>query len=66
MGAAPYFRWQPSNDCDGLVNLIEQYLKEKEWRNEVATRARKFAEENLSWGTVAKEHLKAYRDLIAE
>ena len=52
-----------NNDDDAMVALVERYLAEPAWRRSVGEASRRFAEEELSWNVVAREHAKAYSQL---
>ena len=54
-----------NNDDDALVDLVERYLADTEWRNQVGASCRAFAETVLDWRSIAGEHLSAYRELTA-
>ncbi len=53
-----------NNDDDAMVALIERYLAEPAWRNEVGARSRQFVEKNMAWPLVAQRHLDVYRELL--
>jgi glycosyltransferase involved in cell wall biosynthesis len=52
-----------NDDDDGMIALIEQYLGNPAWRNEIAARCRQFAEQKLAWPVVARLHAEFYRSL---
>ena len=54
-----------NNDDEAMVELVEQYLADASWRNEIARKCREFAEQNLAWSLIARKHLEAYRELSA-
>lgn len=54
-----------NHDDDAMVALVEQYLSEPEWRDEIGGQCRRFAEQKLAWPLVAEKHLESYRALIA-
>lgn len=54
-----------NNDDDGMISLIEHYLRDALRRNDIAVKCRKFSEENLAWPIIAMKHLEAYRDLLS-
>jgi glycosyltransferase involved in cell wall biosynthesis len=54
-----------NNDDGAMVALVERYLKNPGWRNEISARCRKFAETELAWPRIARRHLLAYEELAA-
>ena len=52
-----------NNDDDATIDLIEQYLNQSDWRDEVARRCREFAQKNLAWPLIAQKHLETYESL---
>jgi glycosyltransferase involved in cell wall biosynthesis len=55
-----------ANDDDNeMVALVEQYLSDWNLRAEMGRKCRLFAEAHLSWPAIAKEHVQAYRELVA-
>jgi glycosyltransferase involved in cell wall biosynthesis len=48
-----------------MVDLIQRYLREPGWRNQVGDACRAFAERNLAWPLVALKHLEFYRRLLS-
>ena len=55
-----------ANDHDNeMVALVEQYLDDWNLRIEIGRKCRLFTEAHLSWPAVAKEHVQAYRELLA-
>lgn len=54
-----------NNDDEAMLHLVERYLNDRDWRNEVATHCRHFAVTQLAWPKVAQEHLAAYEALSA-
>jgi glycosyltransferase involved in cell wall biosynthesis len=55
----------PGN-VEGMVDLVQRYLEDPHWREEVGTACRRFAECHLNWPDVARKHLQAYRELAGE
>ena len=53
-----------NDDDDSMLSLIEKYLHQPSWRDEIAFRCRKFAEEALAWPLIAERHIKAYKDML--
>ena len=54
-----------NNNDDDMVALIERYLANPGWRDEVGRGCRQFAEQTLAWPLVAQKHLELYRELTA-
>ena len=53
-----------SNDDDeAMVALVERYLEDSDWRERVARDGRAFAERELNWPLIARQHLEAYEEL---
>lgn len=63
-GAGSIYPVVPAGDDTAMVELIDRYLTNGSWRDQVASRCRTFAEETLAWPRVASAHVRAYRDLI--
>jgi glycosyltransferase involved in cell wall biosynthesis len=55
----------PNNDDEAMLHLVERYLHDPTWRNQVAAQCRHFAVTQLAWPIVAQEHLAAYETLAA-
>lgn len=62
-GGDSLFPIVPNDDDDAMIALVERYLKEREWRDEVAERCRAFAESQLAWPLIARQHLETYEEL---
>jgi glycosyltransferase involved in cell wall biosynthesis len=60
-GGADIFPVVANDDDDATIDLIEKYLSNPDWRNEVAINCRQFAEQKLDWKIVTKHCLKAYK-----
>jgi glycosyltransferase involved in cell wall biosynthesis len=54
-----------NNDDQAMIALVEKYLDNPDWRNEVAVRCREFALKELDWNVVARKHMDVY-DLCAK
>jgi glycosyltransferase involved in cell wall biosynthesis len=52
-----------NDDDDGMIALMEDYLARPAWRDEVGARLRAFAEAELAWPVVARQHLDFYREI---
>ncbi len=52
------------NDDDAMIALVEKYLDNLDWRNEISQRSRKFSEKTLDWEVVTQMHLEAYQYLL--
>jgi glycosyltransferase involved in cell wall biosynthesis len=64
-GGGSVFPVVRNNDDEGMLHLVERYLNNRTWRNEVADRCRHFAVTRLAWPLVAREHLAVYEALAA-
>jgi glycosyltransferase involved in cell wall biosynthesis len=53
-----------NNDDVAMIALVEQYITQPKWRDEVGRRCRKFAEQTLAWPLVAQKHVETYRELM--
>jgi len=53
-----------NNDDDAMVALVEKYLANPGWRDEIGKRCRQFTEQQLAWPFVAKKHLAIYQELM--
>ena len=62
-GAGSVYPVVPNNADDAMVELIERYLADRNWRNQVACECRRFSENTLSWSRIQQSHLNAYREL---
>lgn len=53
------------NDADdAMVDLVERYLEDEEWRREIGSRCRDFATSQLAWPLIAARHADLYEELI--
>ena len=52
-----------NNDDAAMVGLVEKYLNDPRWRNEVSAKCRAFALAELNWPRIARRHLLAYEEL---
>ena len=64
-GGGDIFPLVDNNDDDAMAALVEQYLANPGWRDEVGGRCRRFAEEKLAWPLVARKHLEIYSKVMA-
>ncbi|UCH72442.1 MAG: glycosyltransferase family 4 protein [Thermoplasmatales archaeon] len=55
-----------NNNDDAMVDLVEKYLAEPDWSNEIAEKCREFAEQSLAWPIIAQKHLEVYQELAFE
>jgi hypothetical protein len=46
-----------------MLALIERYLADFRWRNEVAAAGRDFAVSQLAWPIIAQRHYEIYEEL---
>ena len=54
-----------NDDDDAMLDLVEAYLADDSLRERVASVGRAFAERELAWPRIARQHLDAYRALLA-
>jgi glycosyltransferase involved in cell wall biosynthesis len=54
-----------NNDDEGMLALIERYLAQPSWRDEVGRSCRAFAQEQLAWPIIARRHREIYRNALA-
>jgi glycosyltransferase involved in cell wall biosynthesis len=54
-----------NNDDDAMIGLVEQYLAQPAWRDEISQNCRRFAEETLAWPLIAKRHWEIFKELSA-
>lgn len=52
----------PQND-EAVLALIERYLSDFKWRNEIAAAGRDFAVSELAWPVIARKHYEVYEEL---
>jgi glycosyltransferase involved in cell wall biosynthesis len=52
-----------AGDGEAMAALVERYLADRPWRDEIARASRAFAERHLSWPVVAAGHLTVYESL---
>ena len=64
-GGGTIFPVVPNDDDEAMIDMIERYLQDPAWRDEVATECRRFAETTLAWPVAAREHLDAYAELYS-
>ena len=46
-----------------MMALVERYMRDAEWRGSVAQQCRDFAERELAWPLIARQHMEAYEQL---
>lgn len=54
-----------NNDDEAMGELVEKYMADTKWREEIGSKCRKFAEKGLSWQIVATRHLEVYREIFS-
>jgi glycosyltransferase involved in cell wall biosynthesis len=64
-GGGTIFPLVNNNNDEAMIALIEQYLSQTTWRDEIGNKCRQFAEHTLAWPLVANRHVEAYRELTA-
>jgi glycosyltransferase involved in cell wall biosynthesis len=60
-GGGTIFPVVANNDDDAMMALVEQYLSQPAWREQTGKAGRAFAEENLAWPLVARQHMTVYQ-----
>jgi glycosyltransferase involved in cell wall biosynthesis len=63
-GGGTVFPVVENNDDEGMLALIEKYLDQPGWRDEVGRRCRAFAETELAWPLAARRHVEIYRKAL--
>ena len=63
-GANSIYPVVENDDDKAMIELIEKYLADEDYRNKIAKKCREFAEKELNWKLIAKKHLEAYEGLI--
>ncbi len=53
-----------NNNVDEMIALFKRYYNESGFRDTIASKSRKFAEEYLDWKIVANQHLDLYRTIL--
>jgi glycosyltransferase involved in cell wall biosynthesis len=59
-GAGSIYPVVENNDDQAMIDLVLTYLNQNSWRNEIAQKCRRFAEEKLAWKACAKAHAALY------
>ncbi len=62
-GGGTIYPTVPNEDDDGMLSLIERYLVDFKWRNEIAAAGRDFAVSELAWPVAAERHDEVYEAL---
>jgi glycosyltransferase involved in cell wall biosynthesis len=62
-GGGTVFPVVKNNDDAACLELAAAYLTDREYRREIAQKARTFAETKLAWTVVAKEYVNVYTSL---
>jgi len=52
-----------NNDVQGMVDLINKYICDRNYRDKMAELSRDFATSNISWSDIANQHLKFYNSI---
>ncbi len=55
-----------NNDDNGMIELIEAYVTQPNWRREISNKARQFAQDSLAWDKIAQQHLLVYQQFCDE
>jgi glycosyltransferase involved in cell wall biosynthesis len=64
-GGGNVFPVVENNDDDTMLALLENYLSNCAWRDEIAAKSRLFAEQHLAWPIVARQHAALYHKVAA-
>jgi glycosyltransferase involved in cell wall biosynthesis len=62
-GGGSLFPIVTNDDDDAMIALVERYLREREWRDATALKCRQFAETELAWPLIARQHMEVYEAL---
>ena len=62
-GGGTVFPVVENDDDEGMLTLIERYLTQPVWREEVSRTCRAFAQEQLAWTLIARRHAEIYREV---
>lgn len=63
-GGGDVFPITANNDDKAMIEMVEHYLGDNRWRNDISGKCRRFAEDNLNWPMIAKKHLDAYKEIM--
>lgn len=63
-GGGDVFEVNKRNDSKAMAALFTKYYNDSDFRNSVAVKERNFALEQLDWNTIAKQHLRVYKDIL--
>jgi len=55
-----------NDDDDAMIALVNRYLENPAWRNNTSLLCREFAETQLAWPLVARQHLETYEALAMQ
>jgi glycosyltransferase involved in cell wall biosynthesis len=64
-GGGTVFPVVENDDDEGMVGLIERYLTQPAWCDQVGRACRTFAQEQLAWPLIARRHVEIYRKVQA-
>jgi glycosyltransferase involved in cell wall biosynthesis len=64
-GGGTVFPVVENDDDEGMLALIERYLTQSLWRDEVGRSCRAFACDQLAWPLIARRHMEIYRKALA-
>ncbi len=62
-GGADIYPIVANDDDQAMIDLIEKYIANPDWRKEIANSCRRFAEQKLAWPIVAQKHSEIYKKL---
>lgn len=63
-GGGTVFPVVGNNADEAMLELVERYLDNAAWRDEVVLASRRFAEQTLAWPLVARRHMEIYSELL--
>jgi glycosyltransferase involved in cell wall biosynthesis len=63
-GGGTVFPVVGNNTDEAMLELVERYLDNSAWRDQVVLACRRFAEQTLAWPLVARRHMEIYSELL--
>lgn len=52
-----------ANSDEDIIQLVEKYVSNEEYRNKIGEKCREFAIKNLDWRIIAQKHLEVYKKI---
>ncbi|MFZ2449504.1 MAG: glycosyltransferase family 4 protein [Methylovulum miyakonense] len=62
-GGGIVFHVVENDDVRSMVELVNQYIVDRQFRDQIAQASRKFADEKLSWDIIAKQYISLYQSI---